>query len=122
MNIFTLSFLTYSSERAGKTFVQAGLGALVANQTGVVAVDWKAILWLSLLAAAGSLLTSINGFTSPLVGIPAAAVSPFPEIVPLTVPTVATNTPASVSILPPGFGTETKPVPPSLALSASIAH
>lgn len=107
MNIFTSSFAIYAIERAGKTFFQAGLGALVANQTGLVAVEWKAILWLSLLAAAGSLLTSINGYTSPLT----SAVKPadLPAVLPVATHEVA---PVIAPVFHPAVGFETpKPEP-----------
>lgn len=58
--MFTTAFIKAALERAVKTFAQTLVGVLGIGATDILAVDWKAALSASALAAVVSLLTSIG--------------------------------------------------------------
>ncbi len=57
--MWTLTFWKDTAERAIKTFAQAAIASLAAGLTGILEVDWLAVLSVALLAALISVLTSI---------------------------------------------------------------
>lgn len=64
----TGNFWIDSGERAGKTFL-GSLASYLAVYSGFLDVPWSDVLWLSLVAAATSLITSLGGQVT--VGSPA---------------------------------------------------
>lgn len=58
--MFTIAFWKGCIERAVKTFTQALAAFLIANVTGILDVDWKTALSVSLMAPALSALTSLG--------------------------------------------------------------
>ena len=59
MELFSLKFLNYASERAVKTWAQAALAFLGSGSVGLFEVNWGSMLSVSLGAAFLSVLTSI---------------------------------------------------------------
>lgn len=59
MELFSLQFLNYMSERAVKTWAQASLAFLGSGSVGLFEVNWTNMLSVSLGAAFLSVLTSI---------------------------------------------------------------
>ena len=60
----TLAFWKRTAERAVKTFCQTLAATLVADQVGVLGMDWKLGLSLSAGAALTSVLTSVASLES----------------------------------------------------------
>lgn len=60
MSIFTQTFALAALERAVKTFAQAAAALLVADGTGLLAVDWGQTASVAGMAAVISLLTSVG--------------------------------------------------------------
>lgn len=65
MELFSLKFLNYASERALKTWAQAALAFLGTGTVGLFEVNWVSMLSVSLGAAFLSILTSIITQKSP---------------------------------------------------------
>ena len=57
--MFSWSFWNYAGERALKTIAQAALAYLGSGSVGLFAIDWPALLSVSLGAGLLSVLTSI---------------------------------------------------------------
>jgi hypothetical protein len=57
--MFTYQFWSYAGERAIKTFAQAAVAFLGTGAIGFFAIDWTALLSVSLGAAFLSILTSV---------------------------------------------------------------
>jgi hypothetical protein len=67
LNLFTVAFWTYTSERVFKSFVQTLTATLTANGTGLLDTDWQTSLSLSGMVALLSLLTAMTSYQAPRV-------------------------------------------------------